>query len=244
METAMTMEFPTERTALITGASRGLGRALARTLAEGGWNLILTSRDAEALRSVRDALAKLTHVAAIPGDVTDPDHRRELAVLARGHNGLDAVINNAGALGPSPQPGLLDYPLDTLTWVFDTNVIAPLGVIQALRSDLKPHARIINVTSDAGVNAYPGWGGYGASKAALEQLSAILGAENTELRVYWVDPGDMRTDMHQAAYPGEDISDRPVPEERVPGFITLLEGDLPSGRYVASELMSSVRAVA
>jgi NAD(P)-dependent dehydrogenase (short-subunit alcohol dehydrogenase family) len=244
METAMTMEFATERTALITGASRGLGRALARTLAERGWNLILTSRDAEGLRSVRDALAKLTHVAAIPGDVTDPDHRRELAVLARGHNGLDAVINNAGALGPSPQPGLLDYPLDTLTWVFDTNVIAPLGVIQALRSDLKPHARIINVTSDAGVNAYPGWGGYGASKAALEQLSAILGAENTELRVYWVDPGDMRTDMHQAAYPGEDISDRPVPEERVPGFITLLEGDLPSGRYVASELMSSVRAVA
>jgi NAD(P)-dependent dehydrogenase (short-subunit alcohol dehydrogenase family) len=244
METAMTMEFATERTALITGASRGLGRALARTLAERGWNLILTSRNAEGLRSVRDALAKLTHVAAIPGDVTDPDHRRELAVLARGHNGLDAVINNAGALGPSPQPGLLDYPLDTLTWVFDTNVIAPLGVIQALRSDLKPHARIINVTSDAGLNAYPGWGGYGASKAALEQLSAILGAENTELRVYWVDPGDMRTDMHQAAYPGEDISDRPVPEERVPGFITLLEGDLPSGRYVASELMSSVRAVA
>jgi NAD(P)-dependent dehydrogenase (short-subunit alcohol dehydrogenase family) len=244
METAMTIEFATERTALITGASRGLGRALARTLAERGWNLILTSRNAEGLRSVRDALAKLTHVAAIPGDVTDPDHRRELAVLARGHNGLDAVINNAGALGPSPQPGLLDYPLDTLTWVFDTNVIAPLGVIQALRSDLKPHARIINVTSDAGVNAYPGWGGYGASKAALEQLSAILGAENTELRVYWVDPGDMRTDMHQAAYPGEDISDRPVPEERVPGFITLLEGDLPSGRYVASELMSSVRAVA
>jgi NAD(P)-dependent dehydrogenase (short-subunit alcohol dehydrogenase family) len=244
METAMTIEFATERTALITGASRGLGRALARTLAERGWNLILTSRDAEDLRSVRDALAKLTHVAAIPGDVTDPDHRRELAVLARGHNGLDAVINNAGALGPSPQPGLLDYPLDTLKWVFDTNVIAPLGVIQALRSDLKPHARIINVTSDAGVNAYPGWGGYGASKAALEQLSAILAAENTELRVYWVDPGDMRTNMHQAAYPGEDISDRPVPEERVPGFITLLEGDLPSGRYVASELMSSVRAVA
>lgn len=240
----MTIESATERTALITGASRGLGRALARTLAERGWNLILTSRDSEDLRSVRDALAKITHVAAIPGDVTDPNHRRELAVLARGHNGLDAIVNNAGALGPSPQPGLLDYPLDTLKWVFDTNVIAPLGVIQTVRSDLKPHARIINVTSDAGVNAYPGWGGYGASKAALEQLSAILASENTELRVYWVDPGDMRTDMHQAAYPGEDISDRPSPEERVPGFVTLLEGDLPSGRYVASELISSVRAVA
>jgi NAD(P)-dependent dehydrogenase (short-subunit alcohol dehydrogenase family) len=240
----MTKEFAAERTALITGASRGLGRALSRALADRGWNLILTSRDAEDLRAVRDSLAKLTHVAAIAGDVTDPDHRRELSVLARGHNGLDAIVNNAGALGPSPQPGLLDYPLDTLQRVFDTNVIAPLGVIQALRSDLKPHARIINVTSDAGVNAYPGWGGYGASKAALEQLSAILAAENTELRVYWVDPGDMRTDMHQAAHPGEDISDRPVPEERVPGFITLLEGDIPSGRYVASELMSSVRAVA
>lgn len=244
METAMPNEPATERTALVTGASRGLGRALSRALAERGWNLILTSRNAEDLRAIRDELAKVTHVAAIPGDVTDPDHRRELAVLARGHNGLDALVNNAGALGPSPQPGLLDYPLDTLKAVFDTNVIAPLGVIQALRSDLKPNARIINVTSDAGVNAYPGWGGYGASKAALEQLSAILAAEDTELRVYWIDPGDMRTDMHQAAYPGEDISDRPHPEERVPGFITLLEDDLPSGRYVASGLMTSVRAVA
>jgi len=232
----MTQQFATERTALITGASRGLGRALALALAERGWNLIITSRDAERLRSVRDELAKLTHVAALAGDVSDETHWRALAVLARGHGGLDAVINNAGALGPSPQPGLLDYPLDTLRWVFDTNVIAPLGVIQAVRSDLKPHARVINVTSDAAVNAYGGWGGYGSSKAALEQLSSILAAENSELRVYWVDPGDMRTDMHQAAYPGEDISDRPLPEERVPGFIALLESDLPSGRYIASEV--------
>src|SRR4026209_2833535 len=190
-----------ERTALITGASRGLGLALARGLAEHGWNLIITARDSERLRAVRDELATRTHVAAIAGDVTDAAHRDALAVLARGHSGLDAVINNAGALGPSPQPPLLEYPLDVMEQVLRTNVTAPLGVIQALRTELKPGARIINVTSDAGVNAYPRWGGYGASKAALEQLSAVLSVENPSLKVYWVDPGDMRTDMHQAAFP-------------------------------------------
>jgi NAD(P)-dependent dehydrogenase (short-subunit alcohol dehydrogenase family) len=161
-------------------------------------------------------------------------------VLARGHAGLDAVINNAGALGPSPQPSLFDYPLDVLRDVYDTNVVAPLGVLQALRAELKPGARVINVTSDAAVSAYTGWGGYGSSKAALEQLSAVLAAENPSIRVYWVDPGDLRTDMHQAAYPGEDITDRPLPEVRVPAFITLLEGDLPSGRYVAATLGPAV----
>lgn len=226
----------TERTALITGASRGLGLALARGLARRGWNLILTARDAERLRTARDELATLTHVAAIAGSVTDETHRQALAVLACGHGGLDALVNNAGALGPSPQPGLLDYPLDILRSVLEANLIAPLGMIQAVRSNLKPNARVINVTSDAGVNAYGGWGGYGSSKAALEHLSAILAAENPELTVYWIDPGDMRTDMQQAAFPGEDISDRPLPEERVPGFIALLEGDLPSGRYSAAEL--------
>lgn len=225
-----------ERTALITGASRGLGLALARGLAARGWNLILTARDPGRLRSARDELAAVTHVAAIAGDVTDPGHRKQLAVLARGHSGLDALINNAGILGPSPQPGLLDYPLESLIEVYLANVVAPVGVIQALRSELKEGARIINVTSDAGVTPYAGWGGYGSSKAALEQLSAILAVENPELRVYWVDPGDMRTDMHQAAFPGEDISDRPLPDARVPGFVALLEGDLPSGRYVAADL--------
>jgi len=225
-----------EKTALITGASRGLGLALARGLAARGWNLIITARDADRLRSVRDELATRTHVAAIAGDVADPAHRRELAVLARGHSGLDAVINNASTLGVSPLPELLDYPLDALTSVFETNVVAPLGLLQAVKGVLKPGARVINVTSDAAVNAYNGWGGYGASKAALEQLSAVLAAENTSIRVYWVDPGDLRTDMHQAAYPGEDISDRPLPEVRVPAFIQLLEGDLPSGRYSASAL--------
>jgi NAD(P)-dependent dehydrogenase (short-subunit alcohol dehydrogenase family) len=237
-------DFAKERTALITGASKGLGLALARALAKRGWNLIITARDKEQLQSARNELAQLTHVAAIAGDVTDPAHRASLAILARGHSGLDAIINNAGALGPSPQPSLMEYPLDNLENVLRTNVVAPLGVIQALKDQLKPGARVINVTSDAGVNAYAGWGGYGSSKAALEQLSAILSAENPELKVYWVDPGDMRTEMHQAAYPGENISDRPLPEARVPGFITLLEGDLPSGRYVAGDVVPAIRGVA
>jgi NAD(P)-dependent dehydrogenase (short-subunit alcohol dehydrogenase family) len=226
-----------QRTALITGASRGLGLALARGLARRGWNLILTSRDPERLRPVRNELADVTHVAALAGDLTSQSHREALAVLARGHAGLDAVINNAGILGPSPQPALLDYPLDALVEVYLANVIAPLGMLQAVRPELKPGARVINVTSDAAVNAYPGWGGYGSSKAALEQLSAVLAAENLDLKVYWVDPGDMRTDMHQAAFPGQDIGDRPLPETRVPGFIRLLEGDLPSGRYGAADLV-------
>ena len=224
------------QTALITGASRGLGLALARGLAARGWNLILTARDAERLRGVRDELATRTHVAALAGDVIDPKHRAALAVLARGHAGLDAIINNAGLLGPSPQPPLLGYPLETLVEVFLANVLAPLAMIQELQEELKPGARIVNVTSDAAVNAYPTWGGYGASKAALEQLSAVLASENPDLRVYWIDPGDMRTDMQQAAYPGEDLSDRPLPETKVPGFVAVLEGDLPSGRYIASEL--------
>jgi NAD(P)-dependent dehydrogenase (short-subunit alcohol dehydrogenase family) len=225
-----------ESTALITGASRGLGLALARGLAARSWNLILTARNPERLRSVRDELAAVTHVAALAGDITDAAHRNRLAVLARGHTGLDALINNAGLLGPSPQPGLLDYPLDVLIEVYLANVVVPLGLIQAVRSDLKPGARIINVTSDAGVTAYPGWGGYGSSKAALEQLSSVLAAENPDLKVYWVDPGDMRTDMHQAAFPGEDISDRPLPDARVAAFVSLLEGDVPSGRYVAADV--------
>jgi NAD(P)-dependent dehydrogenase (short-subunit alcohol dehydrogenase family) len=225
-----------EKTALITGASRGLGLALARGLAARGWNLILTARDPERLRAVRNELAAVTHVAALAGDLTDPAHRRQLAVLARGHAGLDALINNAGILGPSPQPGLLDYPLEVLVEVYLANVVAPLGLIQALRSDLREGARVVNVTSDAGVTPYAGWGGYGSSKAALEQLSSVLAVENPELRVYWVDPGDMRTDMHQAAFPGEDISDRPLPEARIPGFVALLESDLPSGRYAAADL--------
>jgi NAD(P)-dependent dehydrogenase (short-subunit alcohol dehydrogenase family) len=227
---------PTNRTALITGASRGLGLALARALAERGWQLIINARGAEALEVAWVELSPYAEVAAIPGDVADAAHRQALAKAARKMGGLDAVINNAGILGPSPQPNLLDYPLATLEQLYRVNVLAPLAVLQAVKNELNPKARIINVTSDAGVEAYPGWGGYGSSKAALEHLSAILAAENPQWRVYWVDPGDMRTQMHQAAFPGEDISDRPLPEESAPGFIELLEGDLPNGRYQAREL--------
>ncbi len=224
------------RSALITGASRGLGLALARQLAQQGWNLVIDARGADALETARAELSKHTHVVAIPGDVTDAAHRQVLADAVRTVGGVDALVNNASMLGPSPQPILLEYPLNVLEKVYRTNVIAPLALIQVIQPHLKPGACIINITSDAGVEAYPGWGGYGSSKAALEQLSNILAAESTALRVYWVDPGDMRTQMHQEAFPGEDISDRPLPEESVPGLLELITGTRPSGRYAARAL--------
>jgi NAD(P)-dependent dehydrogenase (short-subunit alcohol dehydrogenase family) len=225
------------KTALITGASRGLGVALAHRLAREGWTLIIDARGERDLEAARADLADLTRVVAIPGDVTDEDHRRALAGAARDAGGLDALINNASILGPSPQPTLLDYPLDTLEEVYRANAIAPLALIQTVRDELRPGARILNVTSDAAVEPYEGWGGYGSSKAALEQLSNILAAENPDLRVYRVDPGDMRTRLQQEAFPDEDISDRPPPEESVPGLVELLTGDLPSGRYEARALI-------
>ena len=225
------------KVALITGASRGLGLALARGLARDGWTLIVDARGERDLEAARAELAELTRVIAIRGDVTDAEHRRALAGAARDAGGLDALVNNASILGPSPQPALLDYPLDTLEQVYRANTLAPLALVQATRSVLKPGARIVNVTSDAAVEPYEGWGGYGSSKAALEQLSNILAAENPDLRVYWVDPGDMRTRMQQEASPDEDISDRPPPEESVPGLVELLTGDLPSGRYEARALI-------
>jgi NAD(P)-dependent dehydrogenase (short-subunit alcohol dehydrogenase family) len=230
------MTSQTTRTALISGASRGLGLALARQLALGGWQLIIDARGADALEVARAELSQHTQVVAIAGDVTDAAHRRELAKAAQALGGLDALVNNASLLGPSPQPYLLEYPLEVLEQVYRTNVIAPLALIQTMQHVFKPGARIINVTSDAGVEGYEGWGGYGSSKAALEQLSHILAAENAAWRVYWVDPGDMRTQMQQEAFPGEDISDRPLPETSVPGLIELLTGDRPSGRYMARAL--------
>jgi NAD(P)-dependent dehydrogenase (short-subunit alcohol dehydrogenase family) len=236
------MHSDRDRTALITGASRGLGLALARALAERGWTLIVDARGAAALEAARAELARRTRVIALAGDVTEAEHREALATAARAVGGLDAVVNNAGMLGPSPQPNLLDYPLDVLEQVFQSNAVAPLAVLQAVRDALRPDARILNVTSDAAVAAYPGWGGYGSSKAALEQLSAVLAAEHPELRFYWVDPGDMRTQMHQEAFPGEDIVVRPLPEESVPGLLALLDGEYPSGRYAARELAAESRA--
>ena len=221
----------TTNTVLVTGASRGLGLALARRLAREGWTLIIDARVEDALESARAELSEHTRVVAIPGDVTDPEHRRMLAQATHEAGGLDALVNNASTLGPSPQPALLDYPIDRLEEVYRTNAIAPLALVQAVRDGLKAGARIVNVTSDAAIEPYEGWGGYGSSKAALEQLSAILAAENSDLRVYHLDPGDMRTRMHQEAFPDEDISDRPPPEESVPGLLELLTDDLPSGRY-------------
>ena len=225
--------------ALITGASRGLGLALARQLAEKGWGLILDARGKQALKQVRDSLSEKTRVIAIAGDVMAESHRKKLFKAAQELGGLDVLVNNASLLGPSPQPQLLEYPLDVLEEVYRANVIAPLAIIQTLHSTLKPNACIINVTSDAGVEAYGGWGGYGSSKAALEHLSHILAEENPSLRVYWVDPGDMRTQMQQEAFPDEDISDRPLPEESVPGLLALMEGQLPSCRYRAREMLET-----
>jgi NAD(P)-dependent dehydrogenase (short-subunit alcohol dehydrogenase family) len=230
------MTGASQRTAIITGASRGLGLALAGTLADENWALIIDARSEDALESARAELSKHTRVIAIPGDVSDPEHRGALAAAAHEAGGVDALVNNASILGPSPQPNLLEYPLDVLEKVYSANVISPLALIQAVKAELKQGARIINVTSDAAVEPYEGWGGYGSSKAALEQLSNILAAENRGLRVYRVDPGDMRTQMHQEAFPDEDISDRPLPEESVPGFLKLLNADLPSGRYEARAL--------
>jgi NAD(P)-dependent dehydrogenase (short-subunit alcohol dehydrogenase family) len=217
-------------TAIVTGASRGLGLALARELAR-GWHLVV---DARGERELHDATRGLSHVTPIAGDLADPEHRATLIGAAGPH--LDLVVNNASLLGPSPQPPLADYPVDVLRNVYEVNVLAPLALVQLALPRLAPGSAIVNVTSDAGVEPYEGWGGYGSSKAALEHWGAILAIEHYELRVYTVDPGDMRTQMHQEAFPDEDISDRPPPEESVPGLLALIEGSQPSGRYQAREL--------
>jgi NAD(P)-dependent dehydrogenase (short-subunit alcohol dehydrogenase family) len=217
---------------IVTGASRGLGLALTRALAGRGWELVVDARDARALER---AVAGLDGVTAVPGDVADPEHRRRL-IEAAGEP-IDLLVNNASALGRTPLPPLADYPLDDLRRVYEVNVFAPLALVQLALPRLSERARVLNLTSDAAVEAYPGWGGYGSSKAALAQITAIFGAENPSLRVYAVDPGDMRTQMQQDAFPGEDISDRPPPEESVPGLRELIEGNLPSGSYRAGDVV-------
>jgi len=221
--------------ALITGASRGLGLALARELAGRGWELIIDARGKEELGTVAARLG--TGVTAIAGDVADPGHRRELAEAVDRIGSLDLLVNNASVLGPSPLPGLDRYPIDQLERVLRINTVAPLALAQLLLPNVRAASgTIVNITSDAAVEPYEGWGGYGSSKAALDQLSNILGAEQSDIRVYAFDPGDMRTTMHQEAYPGEDISDRPEPETVVPALLRLLEEAPPSGRYRAGDL--------
>lgn len=229
------------RTALVTGASRGLGRALAGWLAGAGYALVIDARDGAALQAARTALhaaAAGAPVVAIPGDVTDPARRAALRAAAEALGGLDLLVNNAGTLGASPRPALADYPLAELRDAFEVNVVAPVALSQALLPSLRRRGgAILNITSDAATGAYAGWGGYGAVKAALEQVSNVLAAEENAVRVWWADPGDLRTRMHAAAFPGEDISGRPLPEQVVPGFARLIGERLPSGRYRAAELM-------
>jgi NAD(P)-dependent dehydrogenase (short-subunit alcohol dehydrogenase family) len=223
--------------ALVTGASRGLGLALASALSREGYTLIIDARDCDALAKAADGIGG--QVTAIPGDIADPAHRAELAKAVQAAGGLDLLVNNAGTLGAHPLPALADYPVAELRTVFEVNVIAPVALTQLLLPPLRGRGgAVLNITSDAAVEAYAGWGGYGAAKAALEQASNVLAAEEQTVRVWWADPGDLRTEMHQQAFPGEDISDRPLPGAVVPGFLRLIGERLPNGRYRAQELLS------
>jgi len=226
--------------ALITGASRGLGRALAGGPAAAGYALVIDARDGQALAGAASAIrdsAPGADVTALAGDITDPAHRLALRAAAAE---IDLLVNNAGTLGASPLPALADYPPEELRAAFEANVIAPVALTQLFLPALRERGgAVLNITSDAAIEPYAGWGGYGAAKAALEQASNVLAAEETAIRVWWVDPGDLRTDMHQAAFPGEDISDRPLPESVVPAFVRLVTERPPSGRYRASELVAA-----
>jgi NAD(P)-dependent dehydrogenase (short-subunit alcohol dehydrogenase family) len=219
-----------QRTAIVTGGSRGLGRALVRELSARHWRVVTDGRDPEALG---ESVGGLAGVTPIPGDITSPAHRAELVAAA---GSIDLLVNNAGGLGPSPLPTVADYPLDELQALFAVNVVAPIGLIQAALGQLTSEAAIVDITSDAAVEAYGGWGGYGATKAALDHVGRVLAAERPDLRVLTVDPGDMRTRMHQDAFPGEDISDRPPPEASVPAILALVERGVPSGRYRAADV--------
>ena len=224
--------------ALITGASRGLGAALADGLARQGWRLVIDARTEAELSTTADALSRLTTVVAIAGDVVDDDHRAALAAAAKGLGGADLLVNNASTLGASPPPALADFPLPALLETFEVNVLAPIALTQLVLPQLRlaPAGGVLNISSDAAVEAYAGWGGYGAAKAALDHAGAVLAVEEPGLRVWSVDPGDLRTRLQQEAFPGEDISDRPLPETVVPQLLELLWDRPPSGRYRAADL--------
>jgi NAD(P)-dependent dehydrogenase (short-subunit alcohol dehydrogenase family) len=226
------------KTAVITGASQGLGRALAEGLARDGWQLVIDARTGPDLERAAAGLSRLTKVTAIPGDVVDDDHRAELAAAADRLGGADLLVNNASTLGGSPPPALAIYPLPALLDTFEVNVLAPIALTQLLLPQLRRSTAgaVLNVSSDAAVEAYEGWGGYGAAKAALDHASAVLAKEEPAVRVWAVDPGDLRTRLQQEAFPGEDISDRPLPETVVPRLLGLLRDRLESGRYVAGAL--------
>ena len=235
----------TKPVAVVTGASRGLGLELARALAAGGWKLVLTARGAEDLDRVAAELSAITEVRALAGSIVDDDHRADLAEAAAELGGTDLLVNNASTLtgydlDGQAMPSLGDFPLPGLLETFEVNVLAPIALTQLVLPQLRLHAgAIVNVSSDAAVEAYAGWGGYGASKAALDLASAILAQEEPTLRVWVVDPGDMRTRMHQEAFPGDDISDRPLPETVVPAFLSLLRDRPDSGRYRAAALIAT-----
>lgn len=227
------------KSALITGASKGLGYALAESLARKGWNLLIDARNTKQLFSIKKNLAQFTNVISISGDVRDEIHLLQLEeALKTNQWKLDLVVNNASALGMSPMPALLDHSIDDLHIIFHTNMIAPVSILQKVKPYLEPNAIIINISSDAGVEAYENWGAYGGSKAGLDHITTILAKENPAWRFYAFDPGDMRTEMHQAAFPGDDISDRPLPSEHaVPAIIKLIENKFPNGRYTASSIL-------
>jgi NAD(P)-dependent dehydrogenase (short-subunit alcohol dehydrogenase family) len=229
--------------ALVTGASGGLGRALSAELLREGWRVVVDGRDGARLARAVGGMPRPEAATAVAGDVASPGHRARLVAAVREAGRLDLLVNNASALGPSPLPRLADLPLWELERVLAVNVVAPLALMQLLAVRLEAAGgAVVNVSSDAAVEAYEGWGGYGASKAALDQLSAVAAAEHPRLRIYAFDPGDMATDMHQRAYPGEDISDRPAPESVVPALMRLVRGEVPSGRYRAADLGAPVAA--
>ena len=225
--------------AIITGASKGLGRAFAEALAERGWNLVLDARTPEVLEGTAAALASYgTRVTALPGDVTEARHRAELVAAAWRLGGVDLLVSNASALGAEPLVRLAELPLEGLRRALEVNVVAALGLVREALPLLReaPAGAVLTISSDAAAEAYETWGGYGASKAALDQLAAVLGAEEPGLRVWAVDPGDMATDLYAAAVPDDD-GPRPAPDSVVPAFLRLLDERPASGRYAAPALV-------